>query len=545
MGPEVKLKVICLVFIFINIFISEACYSQNKTGSALRHSAMDAFSNGNYDIALRNFNELLVTFPKDPLYKYYSGVCLVKLGRDPARAAAMLIDAVHGSGDIRSIPDDAWFYLGRAQQMCGKYDDAIKSYNIFIDTAGKNSSKEFNTGSFIEECREGRGMLTGLGMPRAEDHEKSNYEVAATEPKRNVRTRENLPLDYENNLVKGMDYQIKADSLLNIANGQKKQLDKLPADKKAKTKTEIKKYESLADEYQKLADQAFITSEIKSGKSHDSTQSVSNKITVRSGNETLTSQEGKSAAETNETNTVGVVTVPQEKGVISMFEVLPPNRWAGMKEIEINPELPEGLIYRIQMAVFSKPADPSVFKGIIPVIGVKVSGRDLIRYYAGMFRRAADANKAILEVKKLGFRDAFLTAVSDGNPVSLDRAAILEKDWADRSLYDTLKPPVALPEEAIPPVLSFRVEIARSQKPPDDEDVGTYKKLAGNRGFDVINSDDGSFVYLIGKFITFDSASRYADLLVRNGYRDARVVAWLGNKEIPVETAKQLFERIE
>jgi hypothetical protein len=66
--------------------------------------------------------------------------------------------------------------------------------------------------------------------------------------------------------------------------------------------------------------------------------------------------------------------------------------------------------------------------------------------------------------------------------------------------------------------------------------------MAGNRGFEVINADDGTFVYLIGKFITFESASEYAGLLNRNGYREAKVAAYLGNREIPLETARQLFE---
>jgi hypothetical protein len=52
-------------------------------------------------------------------------------------------------------------------------------------------------------------------------------------------------------------------------------------------------------------------------------------------------------------------------------------------------------------------------------------------------------------------------------------------------------------------------------------------------------------VYLIGKFLTFESAAEYADLLIRNGQKDAKVVAYLGRREIPVETAKQLFEKLE
>ena len=68
------------------------------------------------------------------------------------------------------------------------------------------------------------------------------------------------------------------------------------------------------------------------------------------------------------------------------------------------------------------------------------------------------------------------------------------------------------------------------------------KKMAGNRGFDIQSADNLNTVYLIGKFITFESAAEYADLLIRNGYREAKVVAFMGKKEIPVETAKQLVE---
>jgi hypothetical protein len=67
--------------------------------------------------------------------------------------------------------------------------------------------------------------------------------------------------------------------------------------------------------------------------------------------------------------------------------------------------------------------------------------------------------------------------------------------------------------------------------------------MAGNRGFEIIRTEDGTLIYLIGKFINFESASEYADLLKRNGYRDVKVVAYMGSKEIPVETAKQLFEK--
>jgi len=126
----------------------------------------------------------------------------------------------------------------------------------------------------------------------------------------------------------------------------------------------------------------------------------------------------------------------------------------------------------------------------------------------------------------------------DKKTVSADRAAVLEKEWGTKPLY-TIKPSAP---DTTPRTLVFRVEIKRSPKPLPAPQVEDMKKLAGTRGFDIIVTEKKVSVYLAGKFLTFKSATEYADLLIRNGYRDSKVVAYLGNSEIPVETAKQLFD---
>jgi hypothetical protein len=77
------------------------------------------------------------------------------------------------------------------------------------------------------------------------------------------------------------------------------------------------------------------------------------------------------------------------------------------------------------------------------------------------------------------------------------------------------------------------------------EPLEALKIMAGSRGLDILHDTDGNNIYLIGKFITFESAAEYADLLVRNNYRSAKVVAWLGSKEVPVDTARQLFNDLQ
>ncbi|HSL87587.1 MAG TPA: hypothetical protein VK861_11670, partial [Bacteroidales bacterium] len=231
--------------------------------------------------------------------------------------------------------------------------------------------------------------------------------------------------------------------------------------------------------------------------------------------------------------------------VFSIFEVVAKPEYGPGDKMTIDPAIPAGLIFRIQLAVFRNPVAPSIFRGITPVFGFTRSDTDLTIYYAGMFRRAADANKAVTTVRQMGFKDAFVVALLDGKAVSAERATILEKEWGTVSLLSGAVEPSDSPESSEPPTLSFRVEAVRSAKPLKDDMIETIRVIAGNRGLDIYTTEDGKTAYLIGKFITFESASEYADLLVRNGYREARVVAWLGAREIDLDVARQLFERPE
>jgi hypothetical protein len=231
--------------------------------------------------------------------------------------------------------------------------------------------------------------------------------------------------------------------------------------------------------------------------------------------------------------------------VFALFEVLAKPVTDPKAKIIIDPDVPEGLIYRIQIAVFRNPVVPAYFKGITPIYGFKIAGTDKTIYYAGMFRKSLDATKALASVKGKGFKDAFMVALLSNKSVSPDRAALLEKDWGKKPFVSNDKAFTETQADTVTPTLTFRVEVTRSIKPLKDDVVEGIRKIAGNRGLDIQTLEDGKIDYLIGKFITFETASEYADLLKRNGYRETQVVAWLGKKEIPIETARQLFEKLK
>jgi tetratricopeptide (TPR) repeat protein len=516
-------RIIYIIF-FILITSSFAClnsYSQAGLQNPSRQAAMDAYTKGDFEKAYSEFNILLQNYSRDPLYKYYLGVCLVKMERHPENASAYLHDALNGSLELKSIPDDAWFYLGRAQQMSGKYTDAIKSYNNFEGKAGKKRARDLNISGYIEECNESRGqikdvnyqqndLLSKVSEPAKE--QKVSDVISSQQPvQKPVSRKEDLPEEYDKVLSQAMDYQVKADSLNTLVAESKKEYTKLPVSRQPAAKQRISELESKASEYQKLADEKFGNSGTAPAARKDVFANPSLPDPV------------------------------QSAGIYSLFKVETNPELIRNQKISIDPELPGGLIYRIQMGVFSKPLEFSFFKGLSPVSGFRVSGTGSTKYFVGMFRKVADASRSLLIVKQLGFRDSFIAAILDGKPVSLERASLLENEWGQKPLIS--KAPVKNAGEAEASTLVFRVEVTRSVKPVGDEVAESYKKLAGNNGFDIIKTEDGSLAYLIGKFITFETASEYAGLLNRNGYREAKVVAYAGNREIPVETARRLFEK--
>ncbi|HBC77508.1 MAG TPA: hypothetical protein DEO60_08480 [Bacteroidales bacterium] len=491
-------------FLFLSLTDLNAQEVQQKPS---RQAALEAFSNGEYDKAFREFQILLQAYSRDPLYKYYSGVCLVKMNTEPEKASEFLREALNGSLDIKSIPDDSWFYLGRAQQMAGRFPDAIDSFNNFEEKAGKKRARDLNVSEYIRECKE---RNTGP----VQKHEPGPPVAVKTEvqtPVKPVPQKIEVPVAYDKMLSDAMKFQVKADSLNSLIADYRKEYDKLAPSQKQAAKLKISEMESLSFEYQRMADEKF-------------------------GNEVVRPPEKKTD--------VSQMVLPEpdrRNEVFSLFNVeTDPVRLRDQKVL-IDPEIPAGLIYRIQIGVFSKQLEPSFFRGISPVAGFRIPGTTSTKYFAGQFRKIADAGQAVVSVRQMGFKDSFVTAILDGKAVSLERAALMENEWGQKPLMETVRPPKT--GEAETSTLVFRVEVTRSVKQLSEDSSEAYRKMAGNRGLEIIKSEDGTFVYLIGKFITFDSANEYAGLLKRNGYRDAKVTAYLGSREIAVETAKQLFEK--
>ncbi len=466
---------------------------------------MEAFAKKNYSEAADQFTELLEKYPGDKVYMYYAGKSLVLQNKEPKRAAALLQSSVAGSSIVQNIPYDSWFFLGRAQQMAGDYTKAIESYETFSGYASRKEIKGLGIKTYLDECAASTGALAqtteAVAVPATEvKAEPTAAEVVIAAPPAKISDSLNTVLD--------------------------KRLAEVPQEKPAMTpvQQETKKVDESVVTYSPPTNAIVKTDTLKIEKQPEPAPVKAETVVPPVVKEVVKEP---------------VVTTTR-KPVFSLFEMM--SVPADATKIAVNVAAPEGLVYRIQLAVFRNPVAASYFKGLFPVNGIKADGSDLTYYYAGQFRRYSDAEKALVTVKSSGFKDAFIVATVSNKTISLDRGKLLEGEWASKPLFEeTVTSTVQSTDE--PPVLVFRVEVARTAKPLQPDIQENLRKVTETKGMDILVSQRNESIYLVGKFLTFESAADYSDILVRNGYRDAKVVAYMGSREVPLETAKQLFEK--
>lgn len=93
-------------------------------------------------------------------------------------------------------------------------------------------------------------------------------------------------------------------------------------------------------------------------------------------------------------------------------------------------EIPQGLVYQIQLFAVSKKATIKSLKGMSPVFERKYPSGKYI-YSVGIFKTYSDALSNLNKVRKRGFSSAMVVAFRDGKSMPLKDAKILEKELAN------------------------------------------------------------------------------------------------------------------
>ncbi|MEI6816985.1 MAG: hypothetical protein WCL14_10275 [Bacteroidota bacterium] len=101
---------------------------------------------------------------------------------------------------------------------------------------------------------------------------------------------------------------------------------------------------------------------------------------------------------------------------------------SNLKPIAIADKLPDGLVFKVQIGAFKTPVNASAFVGLSPVT-YEQGPNNWLRYTAGLFQTFESANLAKKEIRKMGYRDAFVVAYYNGKRISAYEAGKLVNSY--------------------------------------------------------------------------------------------------------------------
>ncbi len=557
-----------LVLVVALVLSVSALMAQDAVVRPSKAVAQEAWDRGNYDLAYQHFNGLLLLYSRDPLYKYYTGACLVQMEREVSRAVSLLGSAINSSVNLKSVPAEVWFFYGRSLQMEGNFDQAAEAYRRFAREAGKKSALEYDVQKYLDQCSQKQGAVYKSSTAQSQKPEsqspdgqistdKGAVQSRPTEVQKALTDSQHLPATSGNvNKVPGKDLPATSGDVnkvpgkdLSAVSGD---VNKVPGEYFSVLGDAVQ-MQHLADSLGIIADVAVRDAGAVATENREEMLGRAKELTRRAA-ESQTRADSLFRILDNQMSTVreqppAIHEEPTPAYLLSRFEVRSAPAYSDKEPVPIDADIPTGLIYSIQIAAFRNKVSPSLFRGLYPVYGRIRKESGTTYFYAGLFRRLNDARQAIPEVRSAGFPDAFAIALMDGTQISMERAALLEGEWAEKPIpgYEQMTGEKKDAGPAVPmPVvtLSFRAEVMRIVKPVKPEVVEKLELLAGTRGLDMHKNSEGETVFLIGNFITFESAEDYVSLLIRNGYSAARVAAYVGLQEIPVETAQELLNKL-
>jgi hypothetical protein len=224
--------------------------------------------------------------------------------------------------------------------------------------------------------------------------------------------------------------QIQCDSISRIVEDKKLSLSKIPnPTERGKVQKDITALEKQADDLQKQADAAY--SQARDMEQQKMPQKSEYRAPAANNNKK------QNAVITKDSNKMEEKKVYEYKPVIpktedapgkdiNTFEILPGTPYSSSNPIPVDQDLSKGIIYKIQLGVFSKAVSYDQFKGLKPITGETMPDGTVIKYYAGLFISYESAEKALRQVHDYGYKEAFMVAYYEGKKIPVNRAKQLE-----------------------------------------------------------------------------------------------------------------------
>jgi len=232
-------------------------------------------------------------------------------------------------------------------------------------------------------------------------------------------------------------------------------------------------------------------------------------------------------------------TVVEEKvEVITGLYVKNPSVYNAQNPIPVNEQLPEGILYMIQLGAFSTPKAPAVFKGMYPISAIKKEDSKVTKYFAGKFYRQQEAEKSLNVAKSKGFKDAYIVAFNNGQIIPINSAVKLETKNPAEKKYIMVVSEVPEKERVDDTQIVYIIKCVFDM---NNQDLMEQVKSKVPAGKEVYKQNNERFKGLIIKsFTSYDETLPLKKQLEALTKTEAEIHAFFGENQIPVEQAVKI-----
>ena len=229
--------------------------------------------------------------------------------------------------------------------------------------------------------------------------------------------------------------------------------------------------------------------------------------------------------------------------------------------IFIDPPLPDGLVFKVQIAAFRKSIPANTFGDIKPVNGETAPNSTFTRYMAGLFTNYTDANQSKNTIRVKGYKDAFVVAYFNGRRISVRQARAMIANgtaYTDAKLlavanklkvdnYGQSKAAdatsTAYTGVAIDKALETNSGLVYTVQIGVFRGVRSSQRLANAPDIFYNITTRGYHRYFSGKYNSRTTAVNARNQIRANGIKDAFVIVFNNGKRISMAQAQQLKQQ--
>lgn len=146
-----------LIFLLITptLLLAQDADALHQLKSAYLH-----IQNENYQEAYPYYRKMLDQYPKEPIYHYYVGRCLLFIDKDPLKAIKYLRFA-----STKDVPIDVYYYLGRAYIKNYRFQKAIETLQLFEKNASKKDLRNLQYEVYLSMAQNGLFLTKYIREP--------------------------------------------------------------------------------------------------------------------------------------------------------------------------------------------------------------------------------------------------------------------------------------------------------------------------------------------------------------------------------------------